>query len=109
VYHTDALGGRYLVGTCRTLAEVGFKAYNGQRKVVLTMDATVISTQILPLPIRERIHAPRVSITEQDGGVVLLLVTEQKKRPTKLFGMLAGSGMSSDEFSLQKQFEKGIK
>jgi hypothetical protein len=72
------------------------------------MEATIISTQILPAPIRERIRAPKVSITERDGGVMLLPIEEPKTRPTKLFGMFAGSGLSSDEFSRQKQVDKEL-
>jgi hypothetical protein len=70
------------------------------------MEATIISTQVLPLPIRERIRATRVSIADCDGGVLLLPVEASKGRPTNLFGMLAGSGLSSEEFAYRKQSEK---
>jgi hypothetical protein len=70
------------------------------------MQATIINTQTLPMPIREKIRSSKVSITERDGGVMLLPIEEPKDRPTKLFGMFTNIGLSSDEFSQQKQAEK---
>jgi hypothetical protein len=81
--------------------------YNGiHRKAVIAMEATIISTRILPMPIRDIIHTPKASVTERDGGVMLLPIVEPNTRPTKLFGMFAGSGLSSEDFSQQKNSKK---
>ena len=42
------------------------------------MEATILNTQSLPSPIRERIRATKVSVSKHGDGVVLLPVAEQK-------------------------------
>ena len=59
------------------------------------MEATILNTQSLPLPIREKIHTPRVSVYGHGDGIILLPVVEQKTVPKvtrdELDEMLKGS------------------
>ena len=41
----------------------------------------VVNTQSLPLPIRERIHTKKVTVSRHGDGVVLLPVAEQRAIP----------------------------
>lgn len=59
------------------------------------MEAIVLNTKSLPLPIRERIRTKKVAVSKHGEGVVLLPLEDQKSIPkitrSELDSMLKGS------------------
>jgi hypothetical protein len=68
------------------------------------MEAMIFNTQAFPLPIRERIKAPKVSVTERDGGFVLLPVQEG----SGLRGIASQSKLTTGKMRIYKQEDKGL-
>jgi hypothetical protein len=66
------------------------------------MEAVILNTQSLPSPIRERIRAPKVSVTEQNGCVVLFPVSEG----SGLRGIAAQSKLTSEKMREMKNEDK---
>jgi hypothetical protein len=68
------------------------------------MEAVILNTQTLPSPIRERIHTPKVSVTEQNGGLMLLPVSEG----SGLRGIASKSKLSTEKMRSYKQEDKAL-
>jgi hypothetical protein len=68
------------------------------------MEAVTLDTRILPSPIRERIHTPKVSVTERDGTIILLPVSEG----SGLRGIAAQSKLTTKKMREYKQADKTL-
>ena len=58
------------------------------------MEALVMNVETLPMPIREKIHAPKVAVQEREGGIFLLPVKEE----SGLRGIATNSNLSVEKF-----------
>ena len=68
------------------------------------MDTIVLNTDILPLPIREKIKTPKASMQERDGGVILLPLREG----SGLRGRASKSKLSTEKLRAYKQADKEL-
>jgi hypothetical protein len=68
------------------------------------MEAIILNTQALPKAIRERIHSPKVSVTERDGGLVLFPVHEM----SELRGAASQSRLTTEKMRAYKQDDKRL-
>jgi hypothetical protein len=70
-------------------------------EMIVTRDA--LTDQLLT-----RIHGSRVLLREDGDAITLTPLPEKQPQPGRLFGMLAGSGLSTQEYSRQKQVDKAL-
>ena len=68
------------------------------------MNAVVLNTDTLPLPIRERFSAPKVSMQERDGGVILLPLRES----SSLRGIASQSNLTTEKLRAYKLEDKEL-
>ena len=66
------------------------------------MSGVVLNTNTLPLPIRERIHAAKVTLQEHDGGVILMPFHEL----SGLRGIAKGSQFTTEKLFEERREEK---
>jgi hypothetical protein len=66
------------------------------------MEAITLDTQTLPALIRERINAPKVSVTECNGSIILLPLPEG----SGLRGIAAQSKLTTEKMYRHKQEDK---
>ena len=81
----------------------GVEVVYSKIKEVIGMDDLVVNTDILPEPLSSRIRSRRVRITESNGLITLIPMAEEKPGRSRLFGMLEGSGLSTEEYFKHKQ------
>ena len=68
------------------------------------MNSIVLNTDTLPLPIQEKLRAPRVSMQERDGGVILLPLREG----SGLRGIASQSNLTTDKLRAYKREDKEL-
>ena len=68
------------------------------------MSVIVLNTDTLPLPLRERLHAPRVSMQERDGGIILLPLREG----SGLRGIASQSNLTTEKLRAYKKEDKEL-
>ena len=66
------------------------------------MESIIMNTDTLPLLIRERLRAPKVTIQERDGGVMLLPLQEG----SGLRGIAANSNLTTEKLREYKSEDK---
>jgi hypothetical protein len=69
------------------------------------MEAIVLNVESLPSPIREKIHTPKVSVQEHDGGIFLM---PMKDTETELWGLLSDGKLTTEKFMEQKRGDKEL-
>lgn len=70
------------------------------------MEDIIISVNELPNHLLKRMDCEEVKIHEVNG--VITLIPLCKKNATRLFGMLANSGLSTEAYNRQKQLDKEL-
>lgn len=70
------------------------------------MEAFVLNVESLPLPIREKLHTPKVSVQERDGNIILMPI--QEKTTDNLWGLLADGKFTTEKFMEQKRQDKEL-
>ncbi|MDR1934322.1 MAG: hypothetical protein LBS49_01815 [Candidatus Accumulibacter sp.] len=70
------------------------------------MHERIVDIDALPQHLMNHIHSRKVRVREADGMITLIPLAEKTTRRYSLFGMLAGSGLSTDEYCAQKQIDK---
>jgi hypothetical protein len=69
----------------------------------LLLDANSLSQHL-----SSRIPNGKVRVRESNGTITLIPLAESKIGRSRLFGMLAGTGLSTDAYCAQKQRDKGL-
>jgi len=73
------------------------------------MNERIVNREALPEHLLARIQSSQVVVREDNGSFVLTpLKPETGRRPSRLFGMLAGSGLSTEAYGRQKQLDKEL-
>ena len=67
------------------------------------MNPVVLDTDMLPSPIKEKFHTPRVSIQDRDGGGVILLPLREIN---ELRGIAKGSEFTTEKLLEYRREEK---
>jgi hypothetical protein len=68
------------------------------------MNQIIMSTEKLPLFIRERLRAPRASVQERDGGVILMPIREG----SGLRGIASQSSLTTEKLRAYKNEDMGL-
>ncbi|MDR2704990.1 MAG: hypothetical protein LBC02_04345 [Planctomycetaceae bacterium] len=68
------------------------------------MESVIINREILPEVIVSYIHSEKVKIFEENGNIILSPIKEELNFD-ELFGILSGSGLSTEKFIEQKAIE----
>ena len=68
------------------------------------MEAFVLNTESLPLPIRENLRTAKVTVQEHNGGIFLLPV----KEGSGLFGIAEKDSLTVEKFRTYKKEDKGM-
>jgi hypothetical protein len=68
------------------------------------MEAVVVDTDTLPSVIRERIHAPKVSVRERNGSIILLPLSSG----SGLRGIAKGSKLTTEKMLQYKRKDKEL-
>ena len=72
------------------------------------MESNVMSIEVFPLFIREKIHAPMVSVQEREGNIVLIPIKEaasQPKKPRYGYGCMKGKIKEAEDHDWFKPME----
>jgi hypothetical protein len=75
------------------------------------MESVIIDKEMLPELIASRIHSEKIKISEENDNIVLSPIKEKpdikKEKPNldEVFGILRGSGLSTEKFIAQKSIE----
>ncbi|GHU05813.1 hypothetical protein FACS1894158_09940 [Betaproteobacteria bacterium] len=72
------------------------------------MTELIVTRETLTDQLLTRIHSSRVLLREDGDTITLTPMFEKQRQPSKLFGMLAGSSLSTKEYSRQKQADKAL-
>jgi virulence-associated protein VagC len=70
------------------------------------MTEMILDVQTLPETVFSRFSTEKVLFREENGSIVLTPVSEKKQDFDVLFGMFSDGKLSSDEYMMEKQFEK---
>jgi hypothetical protein len=68
------------------------------------LKATILNAETLLLPIRERLHTPKVSVTEHEGGLILMPLREG----SGLRGIASRSGLATDKLLSYRAEDKEL-
>jgi len=72
------------------------------------MNEQIINREALPEHLLTRIQSSKIVVREDNGSFVLTPLKPETGRPNRLFGMLAGSGISTEAYWRQKQIDKDL-
>jgi len=72
------------------------------------MNEQIINREALPEHLLTRIQSAKIVVREDNGSFVLTPLKPKTGRPHRLFGMLAGSGLSTEAFWRQKRIDKDL-
>ncbi|MDR2651959.1 MAG: hypothetical protein LBC68_06545 [Prevotellaceae bacterium] len=68
------------------------------------MEIVTINREILPEVIISYIHSEKIKIFEENDNIILSAIKEESNLD-ELFGILSGSGLSTEKFIEQKAIE----
>jgi len=77
-----------------------------ETKRIIMMNEQVVNREALPEHLLARIQSSQIVVQEDNGSFVLTPLKPKTGRPSRLFGMLAGSGLSTEAYGRQKQLDK---
>ena len=72
------------------------------------MNEQIVNREALPEHLLARIQSSQVMVREDNGNFVLTPLKPKTGHPSRLFGMLADKGISSEAYIQQKQLDKEL-
>jgi len=72
------------------------------------MNEQIVNREALPEHLLARIQSSQIVVREDNGSFVLTPLKPKTSRPHRIFGMLAGSGLSTEAYGRQKQLDKEL-
>ena len=71
------------------------------------MNEQIVNREALPEHLLTRIQSSQIAVREDNGSFILTPLKPKTGR-SRLFGMLAGSGLSTEAYGRQKQLDKEL-
>jgi len=68
----------------------------------------IMSVESLSKQLNDRYHGKKLKVRESADSIIILPIKETSAPESKLFGMLKGKGVSTENFMARKQEEKGL-
>ena len=72
------------------------------------MQEAIMSVDSLSKHLQDRFVGKKLKVRESADSLIILPIKETSASESKLFGMLAGSGISTESFMARKQEEKEL-